>query len=348
MVSRPQTRTSRELAGLVQALPHLHGDAKLMALDAILTNLREHAPRVGQLVAGIVSGLDPLVKENLVKEHGVYHGESQWDEPTALADCLVLTVKSVELEAALAAFDVDVLGHTIVDGDLRVWFVEHDDVRFCIAKVGTDGNSESAIVFGRLYAALHPRSAVLLGMAGGLAGKVSPGDVVVAQHVHAYDFRKLTKVGEKRRAKTYRVDDVLLRQVEDMRIVRKSWPTEVADDLRSLIRGGHADDDARLPAEDWRPKVVRGDVLAGASLIEDDSLAALAEQHHDRVRAVEMEGAGFAAAADEVRIPWLVIRGIADVGDENRDDTWQFGSTYVAARFLRDGLALGIVNLQLA
>jgi nucleoside phosphorylase len=339
------TAVSDELAALVHALPHLHGDAKLMAVDAILTNLRDHSPRVGQLVAGIVTGLDGRMRGTPMSEHGPYDGAAQWDEGRALVDCLVLTIKVVELQAALAAFEIAPGSDARVDGDLRVWFVERDGVRFCIAKVGTDGNTESAIIFGRLYAALHPRTAVLVGMAGGLKGKVSAGDVVVAQHVHAYDFRKLTKDGERRRAKTYRVDDAILREVEDLPVVRPSWFAEVGDDLRTLARAGRAGDGATVPGDDWKPKVVRGDVLAGASLIEDDSLADLAAQHHDRVRAVEMEGAGFAAAADEVRIPWMVIRGIADVGDENRDDSWQFGSTFIAARFLRDGIGFGIIQL---
>ena len=348
-MTTPNTHTdaSDELAGLVHALPHLNGTAKLMALDAILTNLGENFPRVGQLVAGVVTGLDSQLKGTPMSEHGQYDGAAQWDERRALVDCLVLTVKIVELQAVLAAFSIDSSKSTQVDGDLRVWFVELNGVRFCIAKVGTDGNTESAIILGRLYTALHPRTAVLVGMAGGLAPKVGPGDVVVAQQVHAYDFRKLTKDGPKRRAKTYRVDDAILREVEDMPLLHPGWFFEVAHDLRAIAQSGKAGAEVIMPADDWRPKVVRGDVLAGASIIEDDSLGDLAEEHHDRVRAVEMEGAGFAAAADEVRIPWMVIRGIADVGEDGRHDGWQYGSTYVAARFLRDGLEHGIIRLGL-
>lgn len=68
-------------------------------------------------------------------------------------------------------------------------------------------------------------------------------------------------------------------------------------------------------------------------------------EHHDRVRAIDMESAGFAAACDEQRLPWLVVRGIADAVDEDRDDAWQFGSTFVAARYVRDGLKVGVLKL---
>lgn len=342
----PLTHTpqSDELAALVHALPYLDGDARLMAVDAILTNLRANSPQVAKLVAGVVAGLDTQVGDELLQGIGAYQGVASWDEGQSLVDCLLLTIKAVELKAILAAFHVSYADSSLVDGNLRVWFVEHGGTRYCIAKVGTDGNTEAAIVFGRLFAALHPTSAAMVGMAGGLAEKVSPGDVVVAHHVYAYDFRKLTEEGERRRTKTYKVDDHRLRQSEDMEIIYPSWFSDVSHDLRDLINGG-AEPGSVTPEPDWRPKVVRGDILAGSLLIEDGSMAERALREHDRVRAVEMEGAGFAAACDEVKIPWLLVRGIADIADASRNDGWQFGSTYAAARYLRDGLERGALSL---
>lgn len=340
------TPASNEVAGLLQALPHLTGDTKLMAVDAILTNLSSTSPQVASLAAGLIRAFDSQIGEDMMTEIGAYEGSAKWDEGQSLVDCLILTIKVVELEAALAAFGVDVKATTVVDEDQRVWFVEHDGRRYCIAKVGTDGNAESAIVFGRLYAALHPKSAVLVGMAGGLASKVDPGDIVFAQHVYAYDFRKLTVDGKVNRAKTYKVDDAMLREAEDMKIHDPGWFARVSHDLRQLTQALNDEGETHtVPDEAWKPKIHRGDVLAGSSLVEDGSLEEMRLDYHDRVRAIEMEGAGFAAACDEQRLPWLVVRGIADVGDENRDDNWQFGSTYVAARYVRDGLALGLLKL---
>ena len=71
---------------------------------------------------------------------------------------------------------------------------------------------------------------------------------------------------------------------------------------------------------------------------------------------IEMEGAGFAAACSALRIPWLVVRGIADYGDQDvsiaadgsevkRGKSWQFPSTYVAAAYIRDMVITGRVPL---
>ncbi len=341
------TPASDELAGLLQALPHLKGDAKRMALDAILTNLRYTAPRVAKLVAGIVGALDDEIGDAVVQEVGKYDGTAGWDEVgESTVDCLVLTIKSVELQALLAAFGLDFASFQLADRDLRHWRVEHNGIRYAIAKVGTDGNAETAIYFGRLYAALRPRTAVMVGMAGGLQGKVSAGDVVVAEHVYAWDFRKLVADGQLRRAKTSRVNDRYIRDVTDIDALASGWRTRVARDLRVVLASGDYDSaGSTMPAEDWRPKVERGDILAGSSIVEDGSLPELAVQHHDRVRAVEMESAGFAAACEELNVPWLVVRGVADAGEPGRDDYWQFGATYVAARLVRDGLASGALNL---
>lgn len=340
------TQSSSELAALVHALPHLRGDARLMATDAILTNLRENSPRVATLVLGIITAFDPALGEDLMTEIGPYEGSAKWDEVQSLTDCLILTIKTEELRAVLAAYGIDPASFTTVDRDLRVWFFDHGGRRYCVGKVGTDGNTESAIVFGRLYTALRPKAAVLVGMAGGVKGKVAPGDVVVGEHIYAYDFRKLSTEGPIRRTKTYKVDDALLRESEDMDLIDPSWFAGVSHDVRGqLQKSADEGKTVTIPDETWRPRVVRGDVLAGGSLVEDGSLPTFALEHSDKVRAAEMEGAGFAAAGDETGIPWLVVRGIADIGENGRDKTWQFGSTFVAARYVRDAIANGVLKI---
>lgn len=338
------TPASDEVAGLLHALPHLTGDTKLMAVDAILTNLTKTSPQVASLAAGLIRAFDAQIGDDIMTEIGHYEGSAKWDEGASLVDCLILTIKVVELQATLAAFGVDATDSSYVDVDQRVWFTEHGGRTYCIAKVGTDGNFESAIVLGRLYAALHPKSSVLVGMAGGVPSKMNRGDIVVAQHIYAWDYRKLTNDGKVRRVKTYRVDDAALREAEDMPVVDAGWFARVAHDLRELTQATPGDEYA-VPDETWTPKVSRGDILAGSSLVEDGTLEELRLEHHDRVRAIDMESAGYAAACAEQHLPWLVVRGIADAGDENRDDTWQFGSTYVAARYVRDGLAVGVLKL---
>lgn len=341
------TPDSDELAGLLAALPHLTGDAKQMATDAVLDRLDRTAPQVARIVASVVGALDPSTAAAIAERFPEYDGGLPLDPPNApLVDCLVLTIKEVEWRATLAAFDVPMSHYTFVR-DLPVHYIERDDLRFAISSVGNDGNTESAIMFGRLYEALRPRAAVLVGMAGGVAEKVVQGDVVVAKQVHAYDFRKLSaKYGELNRAKTYRVPDRLTRQAESMKLFHRPWYLEVNSALRGVLANDEYDtSDSIVPPESWRPTVVAGDILAGGSLVEDGSLPEWARSFNENVKAAEMEGAGFAAACTEVAIPWMVIRGVADAGEEGREDGWQFAATFAAASWLRTALSIKMIDL---
>jgi nucleoside phosphorylase len=342
------TPDSDELAGLLAALPNLHGDAQRMAVDAILYNLESTAPQVARIVGAVVSALDEPARKAIEERFTGYDGNLPLaDAKTSLVDCLILTIKEVEWRAALAAFDVPMASFTHVD-DQTVHFFERDGLRYAIAPVGVDGNTESAIMFGRYYEALHPRAAVLVGMAGGVLGKVKPGDVVVAKHVHAYDFRKLTEDGTLPRTKTYNVPDRVARKAESMLVFERSWFRDVVENLRNVLStDAYASKGSVVPKEGWEPQVTAGDVLAGGSLIEDGSLPDWAKHMNEKIKAAEMEGAGFAAAADELSIPWMVVRGIADNGKEGRKDNWQFGSTYVAASWLRAAIRLKMVDLKL-
>ena len=339
------TPESDELAGLLAALPDLQGDAKLMAVDAVLDRLDATAPGVARIVAAVVSALDPASRVALSERFREYDGSLPVDSAhKSLADCLVLTIKPVEWRAALAAFDVPMGDFTFLS-DLPVHFAERDGRRYAIASVGHDGNTESAILFGQLYQALRPRAAVLVGMAGGVRGKVEPGDVVVAEHIHAYDFRKLTVDGPLNRAKTYRVPDRLTRQAESTTVLNREWFMSVGTSLREVLDTDDYDTNGSVePDVGWRPNVVSGDVLAGGSLVEDGSLPAWARAFNEKVKAAEMEGAGFAAACSEVDIPWMVIRGIADVGEDGREGNWQFASTYAAASWLRTALDKRLID----
>jgi nucleoside phosphorylase len=122
-----------------------------------------------------------------------------------------------------------------------------------------------------------------------------------------------------------------------------TWKDMVRKDVRTHIQ---AEDWPRSEDLDngWPIEVRRGYVLAGGTLLEDGSLPQMATTFHDRTLAAEMEGAGFAAACVEKRLPWLVIRGVADFGEPGRLKHWQFPATFAAARYLREALVHGRLN----
>jgi nucleoside phosphorylase len=272
-------------------------------------------------------------------------------------DLLVLTPKGPELSAAMAAFGLSGRPSTRLGEDSDLWLWNQNDLSLGLAVIGTDGNVEAAIELNRIAASIRVRAAALVGMAAGLEGEVSKGDIVIASWVVAYEFARVTKGTYVDRAKPYQADMRSVQKVSQAIASYPDWGVSLAAEIRACnqFKGIERGESEKLTKR-WRPKIKTGVVFAGSRLIEDGSLRKLKEQINDRGLAAEMEGAGFAAACSALRIPWLVVRGIADYGDQDvslgadgnevkRGKSWQFPSTYVAAAYIRDMVITGRIPL---
>lgn len=258
----------------------------------------------------------------------------------------MLSVKPVELRACLAAFDVPNDSVPVVFGrsGLCGWVASRDGVRYAIAMVGAAGNVEAAVVMGALTEAVRPKAAVLVGMAAGVRGEVKLGDIVVGEAVLAYEFARATADGIVYAAKPYSVPDRRIRDAELLPFRLANWTRNVVARAQGSPMVAEWPLDEVESLEDWVPSVKRGVVLAGSKLIEDASLPDLARIVNGRARVAEMEGAGFAAACDEVAVPWLVVRGVADYGEPERRKHWQFPATFAAAHYLRSANTIGLLH----
>jgi nucleoside phosphorylase len=96
----------------------------------------------------------------------------------------------------------------------------------------------------------------------------------------------------------------------------------------------------KLSAE-WKSTYHSGVILAGEKLIADGSLDEKRKEFHDRIRAAEMEGAGFARLCKEHDIPFLIFRGVSDYGTPEKDNLWQATSALAAATAVRVFLEKG-------
>jgi hypothetical protein len=85
------------------------------------------------------------------------------------------------------------------------------------------------------------------------------------------------------------------------------------------------------------PKIVVDTVLSGNKVIADEKTAGALSSVWRRAAAIEMEGAGLAAALHQSRPahapPYLLIKGICDKADSVKDDKWQSYAANVAAAF---------------
>lgn len=261
-----------------------------------------------------------------------------------VVDYLVVTIKQEELNATLDAFDVEPTQRQYLVRGVEIYTCARDGITYGIVMAGRAGNVTSAAMIGSLIPLISFKGAVLVGMAAGNPSKKTQkiGDVVVSEMVVDYEFQRLTTEGSKLTPQPYHPPhDGVFRNAEGIETHVRGWGRKVQAELASRSYGAHEEDlsqESRQKLQLIEPTVKLGVIMAGGKLIEDGSLAGLAAHISDRVRAAEMDGAGLAAACKEWGIPWVVVRGIADVGEADRPKEFQYAAAYAAAAFVRDGL----------
>ncbi len=319
---------------------------RIAVAEDLMTRLGAEEPSVAQLCAALLAALGNEDASELgrsaQKRFGLYSGTPLHASVSEArdVDVLLLTVKPRELEACLSAFDVPAgtppvaLGSTGVCG----WPLEREGRTWMICMVGTAGNVQTAVLVGVLSKVLKPKLAVLVGMAAGVPD-LQLGDVVVAEEVLEYEFQRMTSSSMVLQPRPYTPNATLVQNVPLLKSTRPQWSRrcrrlgEVAELRGQELKLAPKD------YEDWYPEVVIGVILAGNKLLENGSLPKLKKMYHDRVRAAEMEGAGFAAACQSEGWPWLVFRGVADYGQADRVKEWQFPATFAAAECVRNAVA---------
>lgn len=354
MMSEPGlVEISRDVATLLAAARGVNDTAVRRAMiEQVLSCIEGESAKIAPFAAAVLAagGDDEVRKiaEGFIDRVGDVPSKIANAAEPPTVDLLVVTVKPIELRACLAAFEVPA-GAPSVPLDrsgLCGWPKVVEGHQIVVTMVGTAGNVQSAVLLASLSKIMNPRCAVLVGMAGGLKGKVDEGDVVVADSVIEYEFQRLTSDGPRYAPNTYSPIRGPLQDAEITDLNDPGFPDRCARIVKAADTELVDEEWSRMHLTGWRPKPKRGVVLAGAKLLEDGSLPALREVIHDKVIAVEMEGAGFAYACKESRIEWQVVRGIADHGDPDRRKEWQFPATVAAAVFVRESLRSGRFSLS--
>jgi nucleoside phosphorylase len=171
--------------------------------------------------------------------------------------------------------------------------------RVALALAGRAGTVNASQAVVRSVDRWKPRYVLLVGIAGGLPPSgCSVGAVVVSTEIYGYEYGKVDNGFHPRPNWVYQVDRGLCTSAQAFVAATPEWFT-----------GG-------APS----PKVLFGPVASGDKVVDDPSepfFAAVLKQW-PKLQAVEMEGAGAAAAIDElhamgVRVGFLMVRGISDM-----------------------------------
>ena len=133
------------------------------------------------------------------------------------------------------------------------------------------------------------RYVFLVGVCGGRANKVSLGDVVVSKAIHGYTDLKVTP------GKFINRSHCLLNTDDDF--------------YRFLSQANHKKDNVKF-----------GIVLSGPWLIADAEMQEKLMQMCSEAIAFEMEGAGVARACQQEKVGCLVVKGVCDLANVDKND----------------------------
>jgi nucleoside phosphorylase len=267
-------------------------------------------------------------------------------------DIVVLTVIPAEFEAARRVLQIDDRsrekdrdGTVYFQGTVRSELIGRD-YGVALTCIGSAGNPGAAAATAGAIAKYRPRAVLLMGIAAGLRDKIRIGEVVLSDRVVAYEPAALvrstsgTKIQprpEIDRAPHAMIQDVVSYRADSAR-------------LRSAFqRAGGVIPMAQVGAEaEFRAHVTAaltarlGTLASGEKLLRDPTRLIAVRELHGKTEVGEMEAAGVVDGCRRGSVPWLVIRGISDFGDEFKNDQFHTFASCAAAAVLYDLLAHGL------
>ncbi|MBN2591294.1 MAG: 5'-methylthioadenosine/S-adenosylhomocysteine nucleosidase [Sedimentisphaerales bacterium] len=182
------------------------------------------------------------------------------------------------------------------------------------------GQLSAALAARDLIDEWKPTVLILIGIAAGINKEVRLGDIVVSDQIVDYELGKVSPGGVTPRWSVYRSDPVLLSKLTDYRDA--SWIADIAvprpDGQTGLI-----------------PRILRGVVLSGNKVIADKKTAGAIGSIWPHAHAIEMEGAGIAAAVhgSTMTTSFIMVKAICDYANKLKNDNWQPYAAEVAAAF---------------
>jgi nucleoside phosphorylase/tetratricopeptide (TPR) repeat protein len=255
------------------------------------------------------------------------------------ADLVVLTVLPEEYAAVLSCLrdPGPVRGNAAMPNSYawRVGMIDtsHFDAAFrVVVGMGTPTTTFGALAASQAIALFDPRYIAFVGVAGGFdRDGQRHGDVVVSSVVTAYEYGKVDTGGFAPRANfTYRCNEALVRATDAATATGAQWWND-ADNP-----GGP-------------PRARTGMIASGDKVVDDpdDAFFTAVGAMWPKLLAVEMEGAGVAAAVHEVQgqraVGFMLVRGISDMPHSKppgappstqERDGWKVAASRNAARFL--------------
>lgn len=229
---------------------------------------------------------------------------------------------------------------------------QHQVILACLTKYG---NNTAAITATNIHRSFPSVSTVILiGICAGIPRPQKPsahvrlGDVIISSGsgVVQFDIGMKSQDGFQYRGSAPPPSAKLLQAVNALESAMIVEPGLWADAIHYFLAQANVTrphkepphPDFRHPADKLRstgvPRIFKGSIGASNSLMKDrKERDEVAERHG--LLGLEMEGSGIADAMWDSNLQYLIVRGVCDYADANKDDSWQEYASHVAAAYLQ-------------
>lgn len=254
---------------------------------------------------------------------------------TGPVDFVIVTALPVERDAVLRRLQpVETIQEA---GDPHTYYVARLDTagtgryRVVLTMLLGPGNYSAAASTTRLIQRWQPKYVLMVGIAGGVAGKVALGDVVVADFCYAYEQAKLTPGHDELRGQQLPVDNFLRARAQAYG--DENWNSTIG---------------VPLPSPHPASTAHFGPIASGEKVIADQTTLPNLLAHVPRLLAVEMEGVGVANALRnyDPAPGFFVVRGISDFANNQKNDQWHSYAANAAAAFTIGFLKTGPIPVS--
>jgi nucleoside phosphorylase/predicted nucleotidyltransferase len=223
-------------------------------------------------------------------------------------------------------------GATITIGSLQA--AAGDKSVVAVSLLPAVGNVQAALATLDAIDSVHPRQAVLVGIAAGLRGQAELGDMVIPEVIVGYESTKATDQGDAFHGSMPETKPEVIARI-------KGWPGVGAWSKRwTRERASLLGND-----EDGAPEVrLLFDAMAsGEKVIADAARAQALTAFNRKVISVEMEALGFGAACTRRGIPFIVVKSVTDFADETKNDDFHSYCCRAAADLVGELIGDGVL-----
>lgn len=255
-------------------------------------------------------------------------------------DVLIITALPIERDAVLGQLPSY---QPVQDTDFPTFYVatletdtgcdQGGNLVVAVTMLRHAGNVFAAVHTARCLQRFKPDFVLMVGIAGGVEGKVYLGDVVVSEQIIYYEITKEQLGFSEQRPQVLRADWLLLDRAKNYTDIR--WNANIKAEAL----------DSRRNVE--LPRVHFGPIGSGEKVIADSNRINELKEWHSKLRAVDMEsfGVGLTAVEWADSPQFIAVRGISDYANEKKNNDWQKYAADSAAAYTIGLLQSGAVPI---